>query len=440
MKYQSYQLRNYTSVKGIDKLTAADRRAIEITGQVLPFKVNNYVAEQLIDWDNIPEDPIFTLCFPRKEMLQQSHFEQVERLMNAGASKEELKNTVDKIRIALNPHPAGQHLNVPQVDNIKLSGMQHKYRETVLFFPSQGQTCHAYCTFCFRWPQFTGMEGMRFAMKEAELLVKYVKKHREVTDILFTGGDPLTMNASLISRYVDALLDNDLHNIQTIRFGTKALAFWPYRFLSDPDSDELMRIFEKIVRAGKNLAIMAHFSHPRELSTTAVQEAIQRVRATGAQIRTQSPVLNHINNDPAVWAEMWRKQVNHNCIPYYMFVARDTGAKAFFELPLADCWNIFRRAYRQVSGVCRTVRGPSMSATPGKVQILGVNDESGEKIFVLRFLQGRNPEWVQRPFFAKYDPKATWLDTLKPAFGKQKFFFEDDPVWGNKIENESPYL
>ena len=439
MKYQAYQLHNYTSIAGISKLSAADRRAIEITGQVLPFKVNNYVAEQLIDWDNIPEDPVFTLCFPRKEMLQAAHFEQVERLMNAGVSKDEFKITVAAIRESLNPHPAGQHLNVPQVDGVKLNGMQHKYRETVLFFPSQGQTCHAYCTFCFRWPQFLGMEGMRFAMKETELLVKYLQQHREVTDVLFTGGDPLTMNVSYISRYVDALLDNDLYNIQTIRFGTKAFAFWPYRFLSDPDSDDLIRVFDKIVQSGKNLAIMAHFSHPRELSTAAVKEAIRRVRATGAQIRTQSPVLNHINNDPAVWADMWRKQVNLNCIPYYMFVARDTGAKEFFELPLVDCWNVFRRAYRQVSGVCRTVRGPSMSATPGKIQILGVSEEPDEKVFVLRFLQGRNPEWVQRPFFAKYDPEATWLDTLKPAFGKQKFFFEEDEVLG-KIERESVHL
>ena len=440
MKYQAYQLHNYTDIKGIDKLTATDRRAIEITGQVLPFKANNYVAEQLIDWDNIPEDPIFTLCFPRKDLLQANHFEQVERLMNSGAGKAELEKTVETIRIALNPHPAGQHLNVPQVDNVKLNGMQHKYRETVLFFPAQGQTCHAYCTFCFRWPQFSGMKGMRFAMKESELLVKYLQQHREVTDVLFTGGDPLTMSASHIANYVDALLSNDLYNIQTIRFGTKSFAFWPYRFISDPDSDDLIRVFEKVVKSGRNLAIMAHFSHPRELTTEAVKKAIWRVRATGAQVRTQSPVLNHINNDPAIWAEMWRKQVNLNCIPYYMFVARDTGAKEFFELPLAECWDVFRKAYRQVSGVCRTVRGPSMSATPGKIQVLGVSDEPGEKVFVLRFLQGRNPEWVQRPFFAKYDPKATWLDMLKPAFGKQKFFFEEDAVFVNNKKDETVYL
>jgi hypothetical protein len=66
-----------------------------------------------------------------------------------------------------------------------------------------------------------------------------------------------------------------------------------------------------------------------------------------------------------------------------------------------------------------------MSATPGKVLVDGVVTIHGEKVFSLRFLQGRNPDWVQRPFFAKYDENAIWLDELKPAF-EEKFFFEDE--------------
>lgn len=45
-------------------------------------------------------------------------------------------------------------------------------------------------------------------------------------------------------------------------------------------------------------------------------------------------------------------------------------------------------------------------------------------MFVCRFIQGRNPDWVQRPFIAKYDEIAAWLNDLKPAFGEEKFFFE----------------
>jgi hypothetical protein len=109
-----------------------------------------------------------------------------------------------------------------------------------------------------------------------------------------------------------------------------------------------------------------------------------------------------------------------------MFVERDTGARHYFEVPLARAANIYREAMQQISGLGRTARGPSMSAGPGKVEIQGVAEIQGEKVFVLRFIQARNPEWVQRPFFARYDEEATWLNHLKPAFGEEKFFFEEE--------------
>jgi len=91
-----------------------------------------------------------------------------------------------------------------------------------------------------------------------------------------------------------------------------------------------------------------------------------------------------------------------------------------------EAWSIFRKAYRQVSGIARTVRGPSMSCTPGKVHVVGVAHTSSEKVMILKFIQGRNEKWVGKPFFAKYDSKAIWIDDLKPAFGEEKFFFEDE--------------
>ena len=74
-----------------------------------------------------------------------------------------------------------------------------------------------------------------------------------------------------------------------------------------------------------------------------------------------------------------------------------------------------------------------MSCTPGKVQFLGVSEIGDKKVFVLRFLQGRNPNWVARPFFAEYDENAVWMDELKPAFA-DRFFFEDEAeqIYGQK--------
>jgi hypothetical protein len=107
-------------------------------------------------------------------------------------------------------------------------------------------------------------------MRETELLAEYLRRHDEVTDLLFTGGDPFTMSNQKVAAYVEPLLDAGLPNLQTIRFGTKAFGYWPYRFL-DENSDELLRLFERIVGRGINLAIMAHFNHPVELTTGAVR-------------------------------------------------------------------------------------------------------------------------------------------------------------------------
>ena len=424
---KSYTLSNLRKIPQIEKFTEEQIFEMEVVAQVLPFKANNYVIEQLIDWDNVPGDSMFNLTFPQKHMLKSEHYDMMASVLKNNPAPKEIKAMADKIRLELNPHPAGQmELNVPMLkDGTKLYGMQHKYKETTLFFPSQGQTCHAYCSFCFRWPQFVGMDEMKFAMKEGDELAQYVREHPEISDILFTGGDPMIMPAKIFSAYIDTLLDADLPNLKTIRIGTKALSYWPYKFVSDKDYQETLETFRRVNKKGIHLAIMAHFNHLAELKTGAVKLAIKNVRETGAQIRTQSPLLTNINDDADMWAEMWQKQVELGCIPYYMFVVRDTGAQHYFGVPLVKAHKIFQQAIQKVSGLGRTVSGPSMSATPGKVQIDGVAEVNGTKVMVFRMLQGRNPEWVNRPFFAKYDENAIWLDDLKPAF-EDKFFFEDE--------------
>lgn len=428
-KMKSYALHNFRTIPQMELLSEEEKFTIEVVGNVLPFKVNNYVIDELINWNDYNNDPIYHLTFPQRGMLSDDHFNQVAAWVQEGISKPEMRKRVHSIRMELNPHPAGQaDQNVPEVNGQRLPGVQHKYRETILFFPSQGQTCHSYCTFCFRWPQFVGMDELKFAMKETELVVEYLKQHPEVTDIIFTGGDPMIMSPKIFGGYIDALLEADLPNLQNIRIGSKSLSYWPYKFVNDKGADEMLDIFRKVNESGKHLSFMGHFCHPVEMQTEVVQEAIKRILDTGTQIRTQSPVMKNINDDADAWAEMWRKQVELGCTPYYMFLARDTGAQDYFAVPLERAWSIFRNAYNQVSGIARTVRGPSMSAGPGKVQVLGVTHVNGEKVLSLRFLQGRNPDWVGRPFFAEYDEDAIWLDDLKPAFGEDSFFFEESSV------------
>jgi L-lysine 2,3-aminomutase len=247
-------------------------------------------------------------------------------------------------------------------------------------------------------------------------VTSYLRAHPEVTSVLVTGGDPMIMGSAVLRRYVEPLLDPSLEQIESIRIGTKSLAYWPQRFLTDPDADDALRLFEEVSAAGKTLALMAHFSHPRELEPTPVARAIKRIQATGAIIRTQAPLIRTINDDPACWSQMWRTQLRLGLVPYYMFIERDTGPQGYFAVPLSRAAEVYRDAYASVSGLCRTVRGPSMSATPGKVSVDGIAEIAGHRVFVLHMIQARDPSLVGRPFFAHFDPDAVWLSDLRPAF------------------------
>ena len=294
----------------------------------------------------------------------------------------------------------------------------------MLFFPGPGQMCHAFCTYCFRWAQFVGEPDLRMACNDPQVLCGYLREHPEVSDVLLTGGDPMVMRTEVLARFVEPLLEGGLDTVRTIRIGTKAISHWPYRFVTDPDADELCRLFERVVASGRQLAVMAHYSHPRELAPAVAGEAVRRIRATGASIYAQAPLIRGINDDPGTWTRLWRTGLDLGVVPYYMFVERDTGPRNYFEVPLARGWQIFREAWSQMSGLGRTVKGPVMSATPGKVLVDGVTEVAGRRVFALRYVQARDPGLVGRPFFADFDPRATWFDQLTPAFPEHRELFQ----------------
>jgi len=332
----SYTLSNVRDLPQAAALGEARLAEMDVVAHVLPFKANNYVVENLIDWSRPGADPMFVLTFPQRGMLSAANYAEMAAALETG-DKAHIDETANTIRLRLNP--------------------------------------------------------------------------------------PMIMRAGVFATYVNALLEARIPTLRTIRIGTKALSYWPYKFLTDADAGEMLDLFGRVTQAGVHLAIMAHFNHVTEMRTRACTEAIARVRATGAQIRTQSPLLAHINDDGDMWAAMWTEQVRRGCIPYYMFVVRDTGAQHYFGVPLVRAHSIFTRAYSRVSGLARTVRGPSMSATPGKVVVDGTADVGGRRAIALRFLQGRDPSWVGRPFYAEHDERAAWLDELRPLGGGE-FFFE----------------
>ncbi|AGS67026.1 KamA family radical SAM protein [Streptomyces collinus] len=411
-RFRAYGPRQLDDIAARHHLPGEIRETVRRISLVLPFRVNEYVLNELIDWDRVPDDPMFQLTFPQRGMLPLADEELLGKLSADPGDKLLLREAIADIRAGLNPHPSGQQrYNVPHLNGVEVPGLQHKYGETVLYFPAQGQTCHAYCTYCFRWAQFIGDADLRFAVPDPGGLLAYLGAHPEVSDVLVTGGDPMVMTTERLRRHLTPLLA--VESVDTIRIGTKSVAYWPQRFTTDTDADDVLRLFEEVVAAGKQLAVMAHFSHPRELETSLARRALARIRATGAVVYCQAPLTAHVNDDAEVWAALWRAELAAGAVPYYLFVERDTGPHEYFKVPLARAADIFRTAYRTLPGLARTVRGPVMSATPGKVVVDGVEDTPQGSFFRLRMLQARDPALVGRPFRARFSSEAAWLDELE---------------------------
>lgn len=116
-KYQPYGLKNFRQIPQINSLTDEQIFDIEVVARVLPFRTNNYVIDELIDWNNIPNDPLYILNFPQKDMLKKHHYDRIAALLKSGADEDQISLVANKIREELDPHPAGQLTkNRPSLD------------------------------------------------------------------------------------------------------------------------------------------------------------------------------------------------------------------------------------------------------------------------------------------------------------------------------------
>lgn len=389
-------------------------RDVTVVASVFPSRINQHVVTKLINWNSLPADPIFQTVVPQPDMLKDDDKRRMRAALDSGDSLL-VQRTAASIRRSLNPHPGDQQSNTAILaSGSTVPGVQHKYTETLLLFPGHGQTCHAYCTFCFRFAQFTGPHDGEpyFATNDYVSVVRYVNENPLITDLLITGGDPMVMATTTLERLLEPFIARR-SNLQTIRFGTRALSFWPRRFTTDSDAGCLLSLFERLRVKGFEVALMAHLGHPIELGNSDAEEAIRLLRSAGVTIRSQSPVLRHVNDEYTVWSELWSRQISLGIIPYYMFIERDTGADHYFSLPLIEAWRIYTRAKRSLSGLARTVRGPCMSTSDGKIEILGPCSLGNEELLALRYIQARDASRVNKPFFARCNDSAVWFDQLE---------------------------
>lgn len=328
------------------------------------FRATDYYVS-LIDWHD-PADPIRKLIVP-------SEGERID--FGESDASDEASNTV-----------------VP--------GLQHKYADTALMLITD--QCAGFCRYCFRKRLFR--EGARETLRDWEPAVRYVARHPEITDVLLSGGDPLTLSTKAIAVIVRRILEID--HVRTIRVGSKVPAFNPSRITRDA---ELAELVAEVVASGRSLYVITHFDHPRELTPRAVG-AVAALRQAGAMCLNQCPVTSGINDDPGVLAELFQSCTDAGCPQYYVFQCRPTTGNSPFVMPLIRAFEIVEDARTRVSGLSRRAR-LCLSHASGKIEVVGTDDR---RIYA-RYHRPKRVSDMGRMLVFQRDDEAYWMDHLVPV-------------------------
>ena len=351
-----------TRLEQISQLSQGEINRLDEVNDKFVFRTNDYY-QSLIDWDD-PEDPIRRIVMPDVQELDD--WGQLD------ASDEE-SYTVAK-------------------------GLEHKYDSTALLLVNE--VCAAYCRFCFRKRLF--MDENEEVTKDVSEGLEYIRTHKEISNVLLTGGDPLIMSTSKLEPIIQKIREVDHVNI--IRIGTKIPAFNPMRIYNDPS---LEAMFRKYSTPEKRIYVMAHFNHPRELTPEAVR-GINFLLNAGAIVVNQTPMIAGVNDDPDVLAEMFNKLSYIGVPPYYVFQCRPTLGNRIYVTPIEEAFEIFETARTRCSGLAKRARFVMSHAT-GKIEVVGL---TGRYIY-FKYLRSPIEDNDAKFMVYKRDPDAYWFDDYK---------------------------
>jgi len=355
------KVRYIRDVMKVEQLSAEARKALQPVSDKFKFRANDYYLG-LIDWDD-PNDPIRKIVVPETGEL--------EEWGQLDASNEE--------------------------SNYAAPGCQHKYRDTALLICNE--VCGAYCRFCFRKRLF--MDDNDEVVNDVSLGLEYIRRHKQISNVLLTGGDPLLMSTRKLEEILRSL--RQIPHVQIIRMGTKMPAFNPHRIIDDP---ELLAVLARYSTREKRIYVMAHYNVPQEL-TDVSRKALDLLMKAGVVTVNQTPVLRGINDDPAVLEKLMRELSWIGVPPYYFFQCRPTEGNGPYGMPLVQSFQIVEEARNRVSGLAKRAR-LVMSHELGKVEMVGLTDEH----MYMRFHRARYLEDEGKFMIFERDDEACWLDDL----------------------------
>ncbi len=358
MNTEKTKVKYMTKLSKVDGLAEAEVAELKEVEDKFVFRSNDYY-NSLIDWTD-PNDPIRKIVIPSTNEL--SEWGEID------ASNEHKYSVAD--------------------------GVEHKYQDTALIL--MNNICGAYCRFCFRKRLF--MHGNDDTVNDLQDAFSYIKSHKEINNVLLTGGDPLIVSTPKLKK---VLVEIDaIEHIKIIRLGTKIIPFNPHRVLDDAELPKMLAEINKTTR----VYIMLHINHPREI-TPEVREAIKILQSHNIKITNQTPLLKGVNDNVEVIKELLEELSFMGVPPYYMFQCRPTLGNDDFSVPIETAVNIFNTATSEISGLAARVRFV-MSHETGKIEILGQID--GRTYF--KYHRAAEVSNRGKLFSLKSNPNARWLE------------------------------
>ena len=354
-------------IRDLDRLpiTEEEKKVLSAVTAYFPFRINEYYMG-LIDW-NDPGDPIRRIVIPDPHEI-----DGIENLTEED----------------LDPSREYHYMVLP--------GLEHKYFTTAVILASN--VCGGVCRFCFRKRLFMDRQVAELAL-DPDPAFEYIRKHTEIRNVLITGGDPLMLPNRKVEQLLDGLAEID--HIRYVRIGSKMPAWYPMRISED---SELIDIFRKFMATGRQLYLMVHFNHPREITPEAVR-AIEVLRQAGVVLANQTPILNGVNDDPDTLAELFDRCTQAGVAPYYVFQDRPTAGNLPYAIPVEKAYTIVEHAKAKVSGLAKRVRF-AMSHYLGKVEVAALTQEH----IIIKFHQAADPENLGKIMIFRRNPEAMWLD------------------------------
>jgi len=225
-----------------------------------------------------------------------------------------------------------------------IDGITRRYPQIVILKPFD--SCPQICVYCQRNWEIKKINDTQITSEKIKKAIEWIKNNENITEVLVTGGDPLTLN----NNYLDRLLNNisKIKHIERIRIGTRILVTLPYRIDSD-----FIKIISKYHELGKReICIVTHFEHPSEITQDSI-EAIKKIRNAGISIYNQQ-VFTYFNSFKFETAVLRKALKLAGVDPYYTFNTKGKEETIDFRVPIARIEQERKEEARFLPGLVRT--------------------------------------------------------------------------------------